>query len=104
MLGSALVIGVIEEFFWRGCLYRALVQSRFLEVKLSHMHAGFFILVAVFFGLEHQRWLVGILAGLAYGGLMIRTGSIWPPVVAHAVTNLMLGIYVVATDSYAFWS
>ena len=32
--------------------------------------------------------------------LMVRTRNIWDCVVAHAVTNLLLGIYVVTTGNW----
>lgn len=103
LLGSAMVIGVVEEFFWRGFLYRWLLGRNFLEVDLSRFHLGLFVLVSVVFGLEHHRWLVGMLAGACYAGLLIRTRDIWAVAWAHAVTNFLLGIYVLRTGSYAFW-
>jgi CAAX prenyl protease-like protein len=103
LAGSAFVIALIEEYFWRGFLYRWLQGKNFLEVDLGKWHAGVFIAVCVLFGLEHQRWIAGILAGVAYGLLAIRTRDIWAAGVAHVVTNLLLGIYVLATNSYAFW-
>jgi len=101
--GSAFVIAFIEEFFWRGFLYRWMFKSNFLSVDPGLMHKGYFIAIAVFFGLEHTQWLVGIFAGLAYGWLMIRTRDIWAASLAHVLTNLLLGIYVVLTRSYQFW-
>ena len=62
------------------------------------------LLVALFFGLEHFRWAAGIVAGIAYGWLYIRTRDIWAVSIAHVVTNLVLGIYVVWADQYVFWS
>ena len=35
--------------------------------------------------------------------LYVRTKSIWDCVVAHAVTNLLLGIYVIWTGSWYLW-
>jgi membrane protease YdiL (CAAX protease family) len=32
--------------------------------------------------------------------LMVKTRNIWDCVVAHAVTNLLLGVYVVATGQW----
>lgn len=103
LLGSALVIAVIEEFFWRGFLYRWLLEKKFLEVDMGKMVVPMFLIVSLFFGFEHQRWLVGFLAGLAYGGLAIKTRDLWAAVLAHVTTNALLGAYVLATGSYAFW-
>jgi hypothetical protein len=35
--------------------------------------------------------------------LMIRTGNIWDCVAAHAVTNLLLGIYVLVSHDWHLW-
>lgn len=102
--GSAFVIGLIEEFFWRGFLYRWLLEEEFVEVDLGRFNLKWFLVAALFFGLEHHRWLAGIAAGLAFGWIVIRTKDIWAAGIAHAVTNLLLGIYVVAANQYQFWS
>ena len=103
LLGSAVVIAVIEEFFWRGFLYRWMLGREFLKVDLGLFHAGMFLAIAVLFGLEHDRWLAGIVAGLAYGLLLIKTRDVWAAAVAHGVTNFLLGLYVLATGAYGFW-
>ena len=104
ILGSAFVIAIIEEYFWRGFVYRWMFGSEFLDVDIGAWNWKHFILVALLFGLEHPRWLVGFVAGIAYGWVMIRTRDLWAASVAHAVTNLLLGIYVVAAGQYEFWS
>lgn len=103
LAGSAFVIALIEEFFWRGFAYRWLLAADFRSVDLGRMQKGIFLAVAVAFGLEHTQWLVGIAAGLAYGYLVIRTRDIWAGCAAHALTNFLLGVYVLATGRYAFW-
>ena len=103
LLGSAFVIAVAEEFFWRGFLARTLVRPAFETVDLGAWHPGRFLLVAVLFGLEHQRWAVGIAAGLVYGLLAVRTRDIWSAVTAHVITNLLLGLYVLRAGAYRFW-
>jgi len=101
--GSAFVIAVIEEFFWRGYLYRWMCGSYFLSRDPGKYRAGTFFLVAVLFGSIHLQWFVGIVAGLAYGWLYLRTRDVWATAVAHVVTNFILGVYVLATDAYTFW-
>jgi CAAX prenyl protease-like protein len=103
LLGSGLVIATIEEFFWRGFLYRWLMGLDFTQVKHGHFVPGSFLITAVVFGAEHQEWLAGIVAGLVYGALYVRTRDIWSAVLAHMVTNLLLGLYVLRTGQYFFW-
>ena len=103
LVGSSVIIATAEEFFWRGFLYRWLLAREFQTVDPAKVRLGMFLLTAVLFGLEHDRWLVGGLAGLAYGWLYVRTRDIWAAVFAHMVTNFLLGLYVLATASYYFW-
>ena len=103
LAGSAFVIPVIEEFFWRGYLYRRLLNRDFLAVNPGTFERETFWLTAGLFGLEHQRFLVGALAGAAYGYLYIRTRDIRSVCIAHATTNLLLGLYVIGTGMYVFW-
>ncbi len=43
------------------------------------------------------------MAGAAYALLLYRTGRLWPCIVAHAVTNLALGIHVLMTGEWQWW-
>lgn len=104
ILGSAFVIGIIEEFFWRGWLYRWMQGRNFLKVDHGAYERIAFFAVAFVFGLEHKEWLAGFAAGLAYGWLYIRTRDIWATALAHALTNFALGWYVLWADAYQFWS
>ncbi len=103
LLGSAFVISAAEEWFFRGFLYRWLRKGDFLSVDLARYDAQAFWLVVLVFGLEHDRWLAGMMAGAVYGWLVLRTGRIGPAIVAHATTNLALGVYVILSRQYGFW-
>jgi hypothetical protein len=103
LVGSVGVIAVIEEFFFRGFFYRWLRKSDFWTLPLRAFDAQAFWTVVAVFGLEHDRWLAGMLAGAAYGWLALRTGDIWAAALAHGVTNFLLGAYVIASRQYGFW-
>jgi CAAX prenyl protease-like protein len=103
LFGSACVIAIIEEFFFRGFFYRWLRQGKFWTLPLSLLDKQAFWTVAVVFGLEHDRWLAGIFAGVVYGWLTVRTGTVWSAAIAHVVTNLLLGLYVIGSGQYGFW-
>ena len=103
LAGSALVIAVIEEFFWRGFILRWFVQREFLAVDPQALPWKPMLLMVLLFGLEHDRWLMGCVAGAAYGLLYARTRDLWAAAVAHVTTNLLLGLYVVAFGEYRFW-
>ena len=86
LVGSAFVIPVAEELFFRKWLIG---------------FAGFGWMVSLF-AVEHDRWLVGALAGAIYGWLYLRRG-LGAAIVAHATTNLVLGLWVLRTGQWQFW-
>jgi CAAX prenyl protease-like protein len=104
LLGSALVISFIEEFFFRGFMYRWMIRDDFLQVPLGTFDRTMFLGVAIIFGLQHREWFAGVLCGLIYGYMFIRTRDVWATGIAHAITNLLLGLYVIWADKYEFWS
>ena len=103
MFGTSVVIAAIEEFFWRGFLYRWLLAKDFLSVDLGRYDRAMFAAVAIFFGLEHAEWFAGILCGLAFGWVILRTRDLWAAVLAHGVTNCLLGLYVLWAKAWWFW-
>jgi len=103
LAGAVLVVPIMEELFWRSFLMRYLINKNFYEVPLgSYTHFSFWA-VAVLFALEHFRIVPGLVAGVAYGGLLCLTKNLRVPILAHAVTNLGLGIYVLLTHQWQFW-
>ena len=103
MLGTGIVIAIAEEFFWRAYLLRAARTPDFLDLDAGHFHPLSFCIVTAFFAAEHAEVLAGLIAGLAYGFLFIKTRDVWATCIAHAVTNLLLGFYVLQTGHWEFW-
>ncbi len=88
---------VIEEFFLRGFLMRLVVDQDWWKVPFGKVNAAAVAVSIVVPVLTHQPG--EFLAAAAWFGmvtwLMVRTRNPWDCVLAHAVTNLLLGIYVV---------
>jgi len=102
-IGATLLVPVMEELFWRSFLMRWLRSPRFEAVPPQRVGPRAVVLTTFLFMLAHTLWLAAIVAGLAYAWLYMRTGKLWVPVIAHAVTNGALGIWVLATRQWAFW-
>jgi len=103
LLGAALIVPLMEELFWRSFMIRYLIKPNFRTVPIGAFTWLSFLSVAVLFGLEHNRMLVGIIAGLLYGLLLVRQKKLSGVILAHGVTNLGLGIYVLLTGNWMFW-
>jgi CAAX prenyl protease-like protein len=102
-IGAALIVPVMEELFWRSFLMRWIQSPQFEGVPPQRVGLKAVVLSTFVFVLAHTLWLAAAVAGLAYAWLYIRTGKLWVPVIAHAVTNGVLGVWVVATGRWAFW-
>lgn len=103
MIGAASVVPLMEEVFWRSFALRFVIKADFRSVPLGHFSWYSFLLISILFGLEHHRWLAGIFAGMVYAGLLCRSRNLFTPILSHGVTNLLLGIYVLWTESWSFW-
>ncbi|QBE62534.1 CAAX prenyl protease-related protein [Pseudoduganella lutea] len=101
--GAAVVVPLMEELFWRSFLMRWLEQRDFLRVYPAAVGMQSIAITVVLFGFEHNLWLAGIVAGISYSWLYIRSGNLWAPVLAHAVTNGLLGAWVVVTSNWTYW-
>lgn len=101
--GAVVVVPVIEELFWRSFLIRYLLNHRFYEVPVGSFSWFSFIAVSILFGLEHHFFVAGLAAGIIYNLLLYFTKSIAHCIVAHAVTNLILAVYVLANGAWHYW-
>ena len=102
-VGAALMVPVMEELFWRSFLMRWIDNPDFEKVDPRAITLKAVALSTVVFTLAHTQWLAAILAGLAYAWLYKRSRSLWAPILAHAVTNGVLGVWVVLYGNWPFW-
>src|SRR6266571_3854789 len=102
--GSALVVPPLEEVFYRSFLYRYLVRTDFQSMPLNQFHGLSFVVTAIIFGPgQHYQWLAGILCGMAFQWLVIRKNRLGDSMTAHAITNFLLGIWVIWKGDWKFW-
>lgn len=101
--GAALVVPLMEELFWRSFLMRWLHRQDFLHVYPARVGLQALAVTVVLFGVEHNLWLAGVVAGIAYSVIYMRSGNLWSAIIAHATTNGVLGAWVVATANWAYW-
>jgi uncharacterized protein len=103
LLGLAIVVPIAEELFWRSFILRWLDREDFLALPPAAVGLRALLISSVLFALEHSQWLAGFVAGLVYGWIYMRTGRLWVPIIAHAVTNGLLGAYILIERDWRFW-
>lgn len=103
LTGASIVVPIMEEIFWRSYIARMIINQDFESVKVGTFTWTSFLVTVLLFGLEHQFIIAGLMAGVVYHALLCRTKSIAACIVAHCVTNLLLGCYVLKTKAWLFW-
>lgn len=102
-IGATMLVPVMEELFWRSFLMRWIEAPAFAGVDPQRVGFKAIVLSTFVFTLAHTLWLAAAIAGLAYAWLYRRTGKLWVAILAHAVTNGALGVWVVMTGQWRFW-
>lgn len=104
-LRLVVIVPLLEEIFWRGFLLRYVINEDFTKVPFGTFSWLSFGVVTVMFGLAHwgPDFVPALIAGAIYNLVAVRTKSLACCVLAHALTNLGLGIYIMQTRQWGFW-
>jgi hypothetical protein len=104
LAGLVAVVPLVEEFFLRGFLMPLLVADDWWKVPFGRVNAAAVAVSLILPALTHPAEM---LSAVAWFGmvtwLMVKTRNFWDCVAAHALTNLLLGIYVVAAGQWSLW-
>lgn len=88
LLIVAVVPGIVEELFFRGCLQRSILKAS------KNPHVGVWVTALIFSALHFQiaGFFPRILLGALLGYLYLWTKNIWVPILVHIVNNAMVVI------------
>jgi CAAX prenyl protease-like protein len=103
VIGSTVVVPPMEEVFYRSFLYRYLVNPGYQSVPLGHFGWRPFLITAGIFGFVHFEWLPAIFCAAVYQGLVVWKRRLGDAITAHAVTNFLLGMWVIWKGAWNFW-
>jgi uncharacterized protein len=104
-LRLVIVVPLVEEIFWRGFVLRYFISEKFTTIAIGTFSWISFIAVTAGFGFAHSQadWIPAFICGALYNLVAYRTRSLATCVVAHALTNLLLGLWVMQTRQWGFW-
>lgn len=103
LAGMALLVPLIEELFWRGCVWRYLQNDNFTAVPWGVPSRASIIGVTILFASTHTEYITAIAWVLLINVLFVYSRNLWSCIVAHAVTNLLLAAYVLQTGHWELW-
>jgi CAAX prenyl protease-like protein len=104
-LRLVVVVPLVEEIFWRGFLLRYLIAENFESIPFGAFSWLSFAVVTLAFALSHAMadWPAALVTGALYNTVAYRTKSLPACILAHALTNLALGCWIVTTKQWGFW-
>ncbi len=104
MLLLVVIVPLIEELFLRGWFVRWVEDPEWENLPLQGLSWKALLAASAYGVLTHPTEAIAAFVwfGLV-SWLMNKTGSLWDCVVAHAVTNLLLGIYVLIFAQWYLW-
>jgi CAAX prenyl protease-like protein len=99
------IVPLVEEIFWRGFLLRFLISEKFQSVPFGSFSWLSFTVVTFAFAFSHALvdWPAALVTGALYNMVAYRTRSLSSCVLTHGLTNLALGLWIVATKQWGFW-
>lgn len=103
LAGIAIVVPLAEELFWRGFLLRWLIDPEWEKVPVGEFTLSSCAIVTLMFTLAHPEWLAAASYCLLINALLYWKRDLWLCVVAHAVSNFVLAIYVLSTGEWWLW-
>jgi CAAX prenyl protease-like protein len=103
-LGLVVIVPIVEELFFRGFLLRFVTDmDDFQRVRTGTFSLAALLINVGVFALSHPEWLAAAIFALALCGLLRWTKNFWTCILAHGVTNLLLGVYIVHTAQWQYW-
>jgi exosortase E/protease (VPEID-CTERM system) len=104
VLAAVITVPFAEELAFRGFLYRRLLSADFESVSFRGFSWVAFLVSSALFGALHgPRWLAGTVAGALYALVLLRRGRIGDAVAAHATTNALIAVNVLAFHHWSLW-
>ena len=104
LTGLVLVVPIIEEFFVRGFLMRFFLTADWWTIPLGTVTLASAVAATAYGVLAHPaEWIAALVWFSLITLLYARTRNLWACVVAHAVTNGMLGLYILLWHDWALW-
>ena len=104
VVGSVVTVPLAEEVAFRGFFTRRLISADFDTVPSGLYTWTYFAVSSVAFGVLHDRWLEGTMAGMLYAMAYCRRGSLCDAVAAHATTNALLSADALISGNWSLFS
>ena len=102
--GLVIMVPICEELLLRGLLMRYIESPEWWSVSLARLSFRTLLVAPLYGMLTHPTEALAAIAWFSLVTWLVqRTGKFWDAVLAHAVTNLLLGIYICLYSQWQLW-
>lgn len=102
--GLVCVVPVMEEFFLRGFFVRWVIDLDWWQVSVGSITPAALGAVVGYAVLSHPAEALAAAVWFSLVTWLVwKSRNVWDAVVAHAVTNLLLGLYILAFREWTLW-
>ncbi len=100
-LGLVVIVPIVEEVFYRGFLMRYITQPDWWKLPMGEASLMAVVMATLLPMAAHPGELLAAAAWFSMITWMyLRTKNLWDCIAAHAVTNLLLGVWVVYSGEW----
>jgi exosortase E/protease (VPEID-CTERM system) len=104
ILATVTTVPLAEELAFRGYIARRIMSANVESVSLGSLSLVAVLASSLAFGILHGRmWLAGTLAGVVFALVAKMRGRLSEAVAAHATSNLLIALWVIARGNYSLW-
>ena len=103
LVGSCLVVPLVEELAFRGFLLPWLVAPEFEKLPARTWTWPAVLLSSMAFGAMHEPWLLGAAAGAAFAAARVWRGRLSDAIVAHVACNAGIALAVLLGGRWDLW-
>jgi exosortase E/protease (VPEID-CTERM system) len=104
LLVSLGAVPIAEELAFRGYLLRRIAAADFESLPPRSIATWPLLLSSLVFGLCHGAlWLPGMIAGVTYGLVFIRSQRMGEAIAAHATANALIAVCVLVDSQWQLW-
>ena len=115
IVGASIVVPIVEELAFRGYMLPRMelwatpyiLQCKGIKISLPQAKtlslAASLVFTSFLFGVLHSNILAGSIAGFGFGLAYLYRRKLIDAIVAHSVTNTLLGVYVIYSGNWAYW-
>jgi exosortase E/protease (VPEID-CTERM system) len=104
ILAAVTTVPIAEELAFRGYIARRILSANVESVSFGNLSLVAVLASSLAFGILHGRmWLAGTLAGVVFALVAKLRGRLGEAVAAHATSNLLIALWVMARGNYSLW-